>query len=107
MIDIETASRSVDILTGFAILATVATIFFCWILIRMAKMENTMKIRKAVNKVTRTMTEQAHREHVKQGAAAFAKEMALKKSIDEKDQLIRELRNENQRMKSIIERASL
>lgn len=106
MIDIETASRSVDIVIGLAVLAVIAVVFFAWILIKMNNVENTMKIKKAVNRAVESAKEQCYREMMSKGAASFSEKMELKRVIKEQTEQIRKLTSENQRMQSIIERAS-
>lgn len=106
MIDIETASRSVDIIVGFAVLAVIAVVFFAWLWIRLNNVEVNERIQKAVDKAVRKAKEETYAEGIRGGAKRFEECMQLKKVVKEQDELIRNLTSENQRMQSIIERAS-
>ena len=107
MIDVETASRSVDLIIGMAVLIVIAATFLAWFWVRLCARENAMKVKKEVDKAVTSTKEQCRKEMISKGAASFTKEMEMKRVIENQNHQIRELLNENQRMRSIIERASL
>lgn len=107
MIDIETASRSVDLVIGMAVLVIIASAFFAWLWVRLCAKENEVKVRKAVDRAVTSTKEQCRREMISRGAASFTKEMEMKRVIQDQDIQIRRLTAENKRMQSILERASL
>ena len=106
MIDIETASRSIDIVVGIALLTIVATAFLAWLYARSeskyVREKSASKNRIALENVAKDHYE----EKIRDGAKAFMKEMELKRIIEEQNVQIVKLTSENERMRTIIERAS-
>ena len=107
MIDIETASRSIDIVIGMAVLIMIASAFLAWFWVRLTARENAVKTKAKVDRAVQTAREQCRREMISKGAASFSKEMEMKRTIRAQETQIRRLTAENKRMQSIIERASL
>lgn len=106
MIDIETASRSIDIVVGIALLTIVATAFLAWLYAR----QESKYVRQKCAKTSRIALQNCENDHyeekIRDGAKAFMKEMELKRIIEEQNVQIVKLTSENERMRTIIERAS-
>lgn len=97
MIDIETASRSVDIIIGMAVLAVIAVVFFAWLWVKMNNVEMNERIQKAVDKAVRKAKEETYAEGIRGGAKRFEECMQLKKVVKEQGAQIQQLTSENRR----------
>lgn len=106
MIDIETASRSIDIVVGIALLTIVATAFLAWLYARSESKYVRQKCAKTSRIALKNCENDHYEEKIRDGAKAFMKEMELKRIIEEQNVQIVKLTSENERMRTIIERAS-
>lgn len=100
MITIETATRSFDIMTGIFILAILAVIGICMMIIKNIEQKEHRKTRIEIEKIRSQMQEEFRIEKIRTGAKKFVELYEARKTIRMMEQELKEASDELARIRS-------